>query len=124
MAPFVVDNEAKIDALVTLVTKRMRVEQAQLTFVDLEGVNLTQSLTNLVDVHQLKAKAFDLTTVDGTGLEMVLDGVFKHLDSLRHSQRLGCPLRPLGRPRRGHHRPAGHPSVMPPEIRGARMSTD
>ncbi|KAH0829972.1 hypothetical protein FOPE_10726 [Fonsecaea pedrosoi] len=42
MAPFVVDNEAKIDALLTLVTKRMRVEQAQLTFVDLEGVNLSR----------------------------------------------------------------------------------
>ncbi|KIW76833.1 hypothetical protein Z517_09277 [Fonsecaea pedrosoi CBS 271.37] len=68
----VVDNEAKHPALLTLITKRMRTEQDQLMFVDLEGVNRSrsqarlplcscrcrpaQSFTNLVDSPPAQGK--------------------------------------------------------------------
>ncbi|KIW35191.1 uncharacterized protein PV07_01904 [Cladophialophora immunda] len=87
MAPFIVDNEVKLHALLTLITKRTRAEQDQLMFIDLEGVDLGRSgtiaimqllmppspIVYLVDVHQLEAKAFDLTTADGTSLRAVLE---------------------------------------------------
>ncbi|KIW22036.1 uncharacterized protein PV07_12563 [Cladophialophora immunda] len=87
MAPFVVDDEVKLDALLALITKRVGADQDQLMFVDLEGVNLGRSGTiaimqllippspvvYLVDVYRLGAKAFRLTTADGTSLQTVLE---------------------------------------------------
>ncbi len=100
MAPFVVDDEAKSRALLTFITERMRAEQDQLMFVDLEGVNLGRSGTiaimqllmppspvvYLVDVHQLEAKAFALTTADGTSLRTVLESpnIFKVFFDIRN----------------------------------------
>jgi exonuclease 3'-5' domain-containing protein 1 len=100
MAPFIVDDEAKLHALLTLITKRMRAEQDQLMFVDLEGVNLSRSGTiaimqllmppspvvYLIDVHRLEAKAFDHSTADGTSLQTVLESpnIFKVFFDIRN----------------------------------------
>ena len=97
MAPFIVDNEAKLHALLDLIAKRIQDEHDQLIFVDIEGVNLSRSGTiaimqllmppssvvYLVDVHQLKAKAFDPS---GNSLKTVLESsnVFKVFFDVRN----------------------------------------
>ncbi|KIW21779.1 uncharacterized protein PV07_12794 [Cladophialophora immunda] len=100
MAPFVVDDEPKLHALLALITKRTGAGQDQLMFVDLEGVNLGRTGTiaimqllmppspvvYLVDVHRLGAKAFGLTTADGTSLQTALESpdIFKVFFDIRN----------------------------------------
>lgn len=87
MAPIIIDDDIKLKALLTHITKSVQKESDQLIFIDLEGVNLGRSgqiaimqilmppapTVYLVDVHVLGARAFDLTNGSADNLRSILE---------------------------------------------------
>lgn len=86
MAPIIIDNEVKLQALLAQIAERVK-EEDLLLFVDLEGVNLSRHGTvaimqllmppnpvvYLIDIHVLGAKAFEVTMDDNSNLKSVLE---------------------------------------------------
>jgi exonuclease 3'-5' domain-containing protein 1 len=100
MAPIIIDNEVKLKVLLAHIAECVRVEQDQLLFIDLEGVNLSRlgavailqllmppsPTVYLIDVHVLGAKAFKVAMNDNTTLKSVLESktIFKVFFDVRN----------------------------------------
>ena len=100
MAPIIIDDEVKLRTLLAHIADRVRGEEDQLVFVDLEGVNLSRlgtvaimqllmppsPIVYLIDVHVLGAKAFGVTTGDNTSLKSILESktIFKVFFDIRN----------------------------------------
>lgn len=100
MAPIIIDTEVKLMALLAHITECVRVEEDQLLFIDLEGVNLGRlgtvailqllmppsPIVYLIDIHVLGAKAFEVATDENTTLKSVLESktIFKVFFDVRN----------------------------------------